>query len=217
MLANGIAFFRPGDFAPPEGSGFAEASPSRREEILADSYAELARTFASFEHARALILDLRGNLGGTDLLGQALVRYLVPPVFTYFSLSALHGNGWSKPHPYVISAPAPEYSFHGRLVCLIDERTFSVADNVAACLRDLHPHVKFIGRNTGSGTGAPRPFVLPRTGTQVTLCTQRVYSPKGRMIEGVGVAPDIEVIRSRDDVLAGRDRALLTALDELGK
>ena len=215
MLAGGIAYFRPGDFAVPADSGFEDGSPDERKQILAQDFAELDQTFTKLDGARALILDLRGNGGGTDLLGQALVSHLLEPGHPYCFLSSKVRGGWSKPSPTYYSDSKPENVFLGKLVCLIDAGTFSVADNVAACLDDLHPDVTFIGENTGAGTGAPRSFALPRTGTLVRLCTMRVYSPHGRMIEGVGTAPDVKVVRTRDHVLADRDTTMEAALQLL--
>lgn len=219
-LPGRIAYFRPGDFAPPADSGFSELSRAERDEVLSGSYDKIHRTFLDFAMARAWILDLRGNPGGTDLLGRALVSHLVEVDQTYYRLGSLWRSGWKLMPPILIGEEAigeeePDGAFHGKLICLIDAGTFSVADNVAACLDDLHPTITFVGENTGGGTGAPRSFILPRTKTRVTFCTMRVYSPDGELIEGVGVAPGLPVLRTRADVLAGRDTVLEAALKRL--
>lgn len=217
MLDDGIAYFRPGEFTPPEDSGWP-GSPDGRDAILADTYAEFDRIFGEFDDARAMILDLRGNPGGTDLLGQFLVDRLVEGDYVYFQLSALYRRGWNDFSHHGSSAPKGEYSFAGEpLAVIIDEGTFSTADNVAGCLRDVHPNVRFIGRPNGAGTGAPRSFELPRTGTKVSFCTQRVKSASGRMIEGVPVEIEIPAKWTRDDVLQGRDPDLKAAIASLSR
>ena len=217
MLDDGIAYFRPGEFTPPEDSGWP-GSPDGRDAILADTYAEFDRIFGEFDDARAMILDLRGNPGGTDLLGQFLVDRLVEGDYVYFKLSALYRRGWNDFSHHGSSAPNGEYSFAGEpLAVIIDEGTFSTADNVAGCLRDVHPNVRFIGRPNGAGTGAPRSFELPRTGTKVSFCTQRVKSASGRMIEGVPVEIEIPAKWTRDDVLQGRDPDLKAAIASLSR
>ncbi len=208
---DGIAYYRPGSFLWPRDSDWRGASPARRQEILAAEYDRIRDAFTRIGDARALVLDLRRNPGGTDLLGQALVAHLVEPPYHYFGLSARHDGGWSTPHYYTPSPARREPVFRGTLVVLIDEFTFSTASNVAACLRDEHPSCVFIGRRDGAGTGAPRAVVLPRTKTSVTFCTQRVYSPDGRVIEGVGVAPDVVVRETRAQLLAGEDAVLAAA------
>jgi len=206
-----VAFFRPANFRAPRDSGWFGASAKQREKILAEKYAEYERTFAEIlaRRPKALILDLRGNPGGTDLLGQRLASHLMRPGFVYYRLQAksrMPWGGWRSPSSHKPrNVPEKLTRFLGRLVVLIDEGVFSTADNVAACLRDVHPDVTFVGRPAGAGTGAPRGFKLERTGARVSFCTQRVYSPKGKMIEGYGVQPDVKVVWTRKDYLQKRD------------
>lgn len=44
------------------------------------------RTFEEAVRAQTLILDLRGNGGGTDILGQHVAKHLLPDGFTYYHL-----------------------------------------------------------------------------------------------------------------------------------
>lgn len=217
MLEDNIAYFRPGNFSPPPDSGWP-GPPEGRDAILADTYAEFDAIFGELQDARAMILDLRGNPGGTDLLGQFLVDRLVDGDYVYFRLSALYRGGWNDFSTHGSSAPKGEHSLAGKpLTVIVDEGTFSTADNVAGCLRDVHPDVRFIGRPNGAGTGAPRPFELPRTGSTLYFCTQRVKSASGRMSEGVSVDIDLPVRWTRDDVLLKRDPDLTAAIGSLSR
>lgn len=212
LLDDRIGYFRPGDFSPPDDSGYADASPEQREQILAATFADFDAVLAGFAETDGLILDLRNNPGGTDLLGQFLTDRLLDDGYIYFRLSALGAQGWRRPHAYESSAPAGKAELRQPLVVLIDADTFSTADNVAACLADNHPDVTFVGRANGAGTGAPRPFALPRTGVQIYFCTQRVRRANGEISEGNPVRPDIPVQWTRADVLDGRDPDLAVAL-----
>jgi hypothetical protein len=211
MLDGGVGYFRPGSFSPPPESAWP-GPPEGRDAILAGIYAEFDRIIGELAGARALVLDLRGNSGGTDLLGQFLVDRLVEPGYTYFRLASLGAHGWRSATVSGSSAPEGENELRVPLVCLIDEYTFSTADNVAACLAEVHPKVAFVGRPNGAGTGAPRPFTLPRTRTRIDFCTQRVQAPSGRMAEGISIELDVPVTWTRDDVLQGRDPDLAAAL-----
>jgi C-terminal processing protease CtpA/Prc len=160
-----------------------------------------------------LVLDLRRNPGGTELLGQELAGMLLPPGTTYFRLQSRDERGaWGMAYPHPVRSDPTAPPFDGPLLCLIDEWTFSVADNLAACLADTHPDVTFVGRPTGGGTGAPQPFELPASGATVALCTMRVYSPSRGLIEGRGTRPDVVVRLTREDLLTGRDADLEAAL-----
>jgi C-terminal processing protease CtpA/Prc len=56
---------------------------------------------------------------------------------------------------------------------------------------------------------------LKHSRADVQLCLMRVWSPKGRLIEGHGTRPDVPVEWTRDDVLKGRDADLEAALNDL--
>lgn len=211
ILEGNIAYFRPGNFSPPSNRGWP-GPPEGRDAILAESYAEIDRIFGELEGCRALVLDLRGNPGGTDLLGQFLVDRIMKPGYIYYRLANQNNNRWSRFGKHGSTAPKGEHFLRVPTVCIVDEKTFSTADNVAACLADEHPDIRFVGRPNGAGTGAPRSFELPRTGTMITFCTMQVRTPKGRMGEGISVELDRHVRWTRDDVLLGSDPDLAAAV-----
>ncbi|MHC4812977.1 MAG: S41 family peptidase [Planctomycetota bacterium] len=203
ILEPGIGYFRPASFNPPSMATHIGASAEQREQNLAGKYAELKTTMTSFAGTRALVLDLRGNPGGTDLLGQELAGHLLDAAVVYFRLQSRKADGgWHRISSHKLRSQPGRKVYGGAVICLIDDGTFSVADNLAACLRDNHADVTFVGRQTGAGTGAPRWFTLPGTGAEVKFCTMRVYSPKGGLIEGHGTSPDVPVQWTRKDHLS---------------
>ncbi len=193
---------------------------------------KISAVFKECENARALILDLRGNMGGTDSVGSHVALHLVPGEFCYFKLQTRFspelkkistfkespesgwsqlGEGWKPPRPAGIKP------FSGLVWVLLDELCFSTTDNLLACLRDLLPaeRARFLGRPSGGGTGAPRQLAtLPFTGAKLTLTVMKVYSPKDRLIEGRGTIPDREIIWTWQDLAQGRDPDLEAALAE---
>lgn len=216
-LEGDVGYLRVGSFVASDAQAWAAATPDERPALIEPLVAGYRQAFAELADTRALILDLRGNRGGTDLAAMEVARPLLPPDAIYFQLQArLDDGSWSQVSAHPL-APGPDVPRYDRpLVVLIDEGTFSAADNLAACLRDNLPSARFVGRPTGGGTGAPRAIDLPRTGAEVYFCTQRVRGPSGELTEGRGVVPDVAVRWSRDDLLSGRDPDLDAALSLLG-
>jgi C-terminal processing protease CtpA/Prc len=217
-LEDGIGYLRIPTFTAPDAEAWNEATPEQRPDVIAPLTAKIRQAFAELADTRALILDLRGNTGGTDLLGMEVTRHLLPPGSTYFWLSAqAPGGRWRRPFPNGPPEGPDVPRYEGRLVVLIDDHTFSTSDNLCAALADSHPEVTFVGRPTGAGTGAPRAITRPRTGARVWACTMRVYSPDGTLTEGRGVAPDVPVRWSRADLLEEHDPDLQAALAVLAE
>ena len=126
----------------------------------------------------SLVLDLRGNGGGVDDYGAALVSQFTDKPFRYFDRIHITtiapsfatwpqrttdaNRAGSEPDPaggfYITSARhrgVGEWSpastpFLGKLVVLIDGGTFSTAADVAAQLRSMG-RATFIGEETGGG------------------------------------------------------------------
>jgi len=204
-------------FGPPDWSRWLrDVTEIERAHLIAPVLERIRRAFNGLAATSALVIDLRGNAGGTDLLGLEVAAHLLPTGSVYFQLSARDAYGsWSVFEKERLTASTPLYSHP--VAVLIDEGTFSAADNLAACLRDLHPHVVFVGRPTGGGTGALRIVTLPRTCAQVSFSTVRVLSPRGRPIEGSGTSPDVALNWTQQDYAEGHDPDLEAALTALGE
>jgi C-terminal processing protease CtpA/Prc len=208
-----VAYVRIPTFAYCDQKAWAAASADQRPGLLEQDIAAIRTAFASAAGCKAIVLDLRGNGGGTDLLGMEVAACLLPADSVYYQLASRGWFGWSKPSPQRLHVNGTPPLFGGQLVVLIDEGVFSTTDNLCRCLDDLHRDVTFIGRPTGGGTGAPRPCVtLTHSGAVITFCTMRVYGPAGGLIEGRGTQPDVLVSRNRNDVIGGRDAELESAL-----
>lgn len=211
-LPGDLGYFRPGTFAAPANSNWAAAKPSEREGLLAATFEEFDAQLEQLSSARGIVLDLRGNPGGTDILGQFLTdRLLEDSDYTYYRLASQGRRGWGKFNPQGSDVPSGRTELRQPLAVLIDDGTFSTADNVAFCLADHHPNVAFIGRPNGAGSGAPRGFALPRTGVRLFFSTMRVHRSSGSPIEGHPLTPDVPVTWTRSDLLEGRDPDLAAA------
>jgi hypothetical protein len=139
---------------------------------------DLDKAFATLRDrgSKALVLDLRGNGGGVDVYGAALVSHFMSQPFRYFdhikvttikpsfatwrpstfdslkagTTAAPEGGFLVQPvlHPGVAEQQPGASPFLGNLVVLIDGGTFSTAADVCAQLRARTKAV-FVGEETG--------------------------------------------------------------------
>ena len=163
---------------------------------------------------RSLVIDLRGNHGGSFLAGVEVARRLLPAgliVTTQGQLPVVDNQAYSSQSGLAaIDVP---------LVVLIDTETASAAEVVAAALKDNH-RATLIGTPTfGKGTiqyplslssaddtdGTGRPRL--KSGT-VRVTIARLMAPNGSPLNGAGVLPDITVPDTSRDTDAALRRAV---------
>ncbi|MCW3477570.1 S41 family peptidase [Limobrevibacterium gyesilva] len=143
------------------------------------------------DHLRGIVLDLRNNPGG--LLDQAVA---VSDDFIsqgeIVSTRARHAEDSQRWN-------AKDGDITGGLpvVVLINGGSASASEIVAGALQD-HRRAVLIGtRSFGKGS-VQTVIPLPGNGA-MRLTTARYYTPSGRSIQGLGIAPDIEVQSSRTE------------------
>ncbi len=220
LLPRDIGHIRITSLAALDQKAWQSAAPSARDSLLAQQYSDIDQGFAALAASRALILDLRGNMGGTDLLGMRLAQHLVPAGSPYYTLedpTTKRAGGATSPAVPIPTTPALT-PYPGQLIVLIDALSFSATDNFLACLHALRPKTAFVGRPSGGGSGAPRlALELAHSGFDVGYSTLRVYDPAGVLIEGHGTIPTVPVTKTRADVVAQRDPDLAAALRTRGR
>ncbi len=155
---------------------------------------------------KGLILDLRDNPGG--LLSQAVeVGELFLPEGDFIIQRDQAGN--VKRLRTTNSGIAQAIP----LAVLVNGGSASAAEIVAGAIQD-YGRGQIIGETT-FGKGSVQ---LPKTlsnGAQLRITIERWFTPKDRAINGIGVAPDITVVRTSDDSRANRDPQLDAAVNYL--
>ena len=104
-------------------------------------------------------------------------------------------------HYAVVSKRGEGAAYGGRVVVLMDERCFSAADVCLAALREIGkvrekagmPGVTLMGQPSAGGSGLTREHRIGGGRVRVRLSTMVSYMPDGRLFDGSGVAPDVEV------------------------
>jgi hypothetical protein len=176
------------------------------------SYYEFLKYFFTELSARqldTLILDLRGNYGGSPAPTAELFKYLIDRPIPFFARNnPVYLAPWKK-----AVKPAPE-AFHGSLYVLVDEAAFSMNSFLVSLLR-YHGIGTLVGSPTAGSwacSDAARGAILKATGLRLKYSTQDFYTAVEGQEAGTGILPDVPVAWTLADHLAGRDPVLAAAL-----
>jgi carboxyl-terminal processing protease len=160
---------------------------------------------------QSLVLDLRGNGGGPLDEALAIADIFLAPGQRIGAVSKRRTR-WAT---YFASAP-DNYPFL-KLSILVDRRTASSAEIIAAALRD-NDRARLVGERT-FGKGLIQTTILLGDSAALRLTTGRWEGPGGRLIAG-GIAPDSAVVVPGREALLrrvlGREpETLAAALDSV--
>ena len=158
---------------------------------------------------QGLILDLRYNPGG------------------YFDTAIEVASGWVESGTIVTEAyndPSKNIDYQAlgnaklkdlKTVVLINGGSASSAEIVAGALKD-YQLATLIGETT-FGKGTIQDLTNFNDGSALKLTIAHWLTPKGTLIEGNGIVPDIEVELTREDYDNGRDPQLDKAIEIINK
>ena len=153
------------------------------------------------EHVRGIVLDLRGNPGGLLVEAVEAASAFIDggPVVSY----RLRGEA-----PTIFTATG-RGDAETNVVVLVDGGTASAAEVVAAALQDRNRALVVGAHSFGKGS-VQQPFQLA-DGSALEITVAPYLTPSGRLLEGVGVTPDVDVASTASGAVA-----LQRALDVLG-
>lgn len=152
---------------------------------------------------RGLILDVRDNPGGLLSSAVEITDYFLPSGL----IVSTKGRGEPEQRYQAIS----EQRFADiPIMVLINRYSASAAEVLAGALQD-HARATIVGQ-TSYGKGSVQKLWPIEGGRAVKLTVSRYYTPKGRMIEGLGIVPD--VVLSNVSTVASRTASPQAATPE---
>jgi carboxyl-terminal processing protease len=163
---------------------------------------ELRKTLARLhdeakEPFKGVVLDLRDNPGG--LLDQAVKvgdTWLESGLIVYTQGRVESQRQEFRAHQ---DAQEPDYP----MVVLVNAGSASASEIVAGALQDQR-RALVLGRHT-FGKGSVQTVYPLEDGSGLRLTTALYYTPSGRSIQEVGIAPDLEVEGTGEAVAEGED------------
>lgn len=188
----------------PSGFGLIEMGPFFADTQVHDVVAEFDAALADLADASGLILDLRRNGGGNSTLAADMAGRLLDEPFTYGRESyrrRLPTRAWWLWGERTVTPRPPIYA--GPVVLLVDDFNVSTAEEFIVALVDSG-RAQTVGRRTGGSTGNPLVFQLPDDAA-AQFSSGDFRRMDGTPIEAVGIAPDVPVQWTLEDVRQGRD------------
>ncbi|MCU0533902.1 MAG: S41 family peptidase [Hydrococcus sp. Prado102] len=186
----------------------------------------IAQAKARLSQAKVILLDLRGNGGGDipsfieDIVGADKImstdrtrkglKVKEPYIYRGYyddlndeaGIQLLEEKGYIQwrtrfeakkdPRPYFI---------------LVDDRCGSACELFAAIAQE-NESAKIVGVRTMGALLVGEAFKLKWQGFALVAPTAQVFSPKGNIIEGVGVEPDIQILECKNNGTQCLDRAI---------
>ena len=122
------------------------------------------------------------------------------------------GLGFSAWHCMVLSPLKGEhyYRYDKPVVILTDAGSSGAADVLAGAFKG-RKNVTLIGTATAGATGRSEAVRLANSGIAVRVCTTASYRPDGKLYDGRGVEPDVELWPAPDDFIGRTDSVLEAA------
>lgn len=167
--------------------------------------------------ARAVIIDVRPNGGGDELLARRIARHFVVGKRIYakhrYRDPAAEG-GFGRVHERQIDGLSRERVFDGPVVLLTSPMVMSSCEAFVLMIRQAQD-CTVVGRPTEGSSGNPKDFELSN-GVHVVIPSWQVLRLDESSFEGEGLAPDVLVDVQLEE-LQRRDPILERALEILRK
>ncbi|MGH9936776.1 MAG: S41 family peptidase [Blastocatellia bacterium] len=167
---------------------------------------KLKAALTEFSAADGMIFDLRGNPGGVGGIAMAIAGKICekPGLLGTMKMrsGAMKFAVFPQTNPYT-----------GPVAVLIDGLSGSTSEIFSGGIQEMGRAVIVGERSVGAAL--PSVFQKLPTGALFQFAIADFKTPKGVLVEGRGVIPDVEVKYDRASLLAGRDAQLEAAVGQI--
>jgi C-terminal processing protease CtpA/Prc len=196
-------------------------------EVAVATFRQFLKDVQAHPNVKGLVIDMRGNSGGWDLLYLTMGSYFFnadnPVSMNWNDQDSFDANKGElvreAAHKYLLSAPQPELYYDGPVVVLVDQNCASSCEFFTQFLQ-TNGRVTVVGEHASAGAGAPINRVSMPDGILFQYTKGRSYfaGTDEMNLEAKGVVPDVRLpvteeseaarVAGGDPVLAGGLKAL---------
>lgn len=171
---------------------------------LAGDADAIDHALTDLEDTQRLIVDLRGNAGGTLVAATAFRRRFLLHPTRMGSVRFSVGDGTLSAPAYYDDEPSDRRRWTKPVRFVTDALTYSASEDALLGLGQL-AHVEVVGEPSGGGSGRPR--TVPLLGSSfLTVSTALTYDHTGRCVERAGIHLD-RPLRADSQILTKTDAA----------
>lgn len=156
-----------------------------------------------FAKSPGIILDLRGNPGGIGVMAMGIAGFFIDKEGQKLGEMQMRDATLK----FVIFPRAETYD--GQLAILVDSGSASTTEILAQGLQDLK-RARVFGTQT-AGAALPSDIIRLPNGDGFQYAQASYTSEKGKILEGNGVTPDVEVRQTQEALLSGHDLVIEAA------
>lgn len=164
----------------------------------ASSFDEVLTELTKFPN---IIVDVRANTGGNDIFARDFASRFIKEPKPYEKVMSFNEQTglFDKELYHVLNPSAKQINYSGNIYVLSGPSVFSSNESFILMMKQV-PNAKVVGMTTYGSSGNPIPHTLSN-GVTINLPSWQAYTLDGRLIEGNGVEPDMEIKTTKADFL----------------
>ncbi len=172
---------------------------------------------SDLRETKGLIIDIRGHYGGFDAISQYVAGRFATARKLYMTSRKRNGpahNQFADAVEWYVE-PTGDFQYNNPVILLTSRFTQSAGETFALAMNEL-AQTTMVG-DTTAGSFSDNPNFELYNGWIFSVSVGDFRASNGQSYEGTGLAPDIWIRNTKENLLAGQDRALEKATELLNR